>query len=655
MAAADSSQIAGVRAPDGGHLDIRLCGTFRIALDGVTVDEPALRRSKVRAVVAMLALAPAHRVRRERLADAIWPDLDGDGAANQLAKSLHLLRRALEPELAPRAASRFLAIRNGFVELTAPGGVRVDVDEFRTLARLAIESGDRSRIESAVAKLPDGSLSEWSYLPCAMAMQAELGALAARLLERASELAERAGDERAAESHCRRLLDIEPCSEPASRGLMRAAWRRGDRTGALRIYSSCLTVLRSELGVDPSPETAELAGRVASEPFAGIHMDSSPLEKSVEPVATDRVVGSAATVESDPVSRLGVPGQERPGTLAGQIRSFVVRMAGGTATRAATASLLIVATFGFVAATTPGRALQRASRGAFRSAVAMVTGSPSEPPLVVLTGRGVAPNARVDVVGSRSGLAAYAGADGRFQLPGVWYRPGTVYRIAVSADDEAAAFVDVAVDGPIAADGSVDLGEVPMPDTNDAGRVRVSGLNSFASIDFPDVGGAYGAGVVRAITVSCDSDAERVAAIDSFVASLYVPTALDPRTPREVVELGSGRASDLSDAMAALAGVAGFRSRLVDVGDPANAAMTYPLVEVFYDGGWHVFDPASATRFREADGAVPSHAEVRGHPSWVRLDPTGQRTYWNAGWLMGIYRSPLHRYRIVDDARILES
>jgi hypothetical protein len=175
---------------------------------------------------------------------------------------------------------------------------------------------------------------------------------------------------------------------------------------------------------------------------------------------------------------------------------------------------------------------------------------------------------------------------------------------------------------------------------------EVSGLNSFAVIDFHD--DAYLAGVVRAVTVSAPTDADRVEALDAFVASLYDPSALDRRSPHEVVARGSGRASDLNDALAALSRVAGYHARLVDVGDPEHTGLTYPLVEVSYDGAWHVYDPAMATRFVSDDGRVPSFAEAQRAPSTVRLaDPNG-RPYWSAEWLRRLYASPLHRYRVVE-------
>jgi len=628
------------------RLRVELCGCFGVFIDGRPVREEALRRSRPRAVLAMLALAPRFRLRREFVADALWPELDGDAACNQLAKAIHALRRAFEPDLAARAPSRYLASGDGMLTLTAAGGVSVDALEFRDAARFALAIGTRASLDSAVALLPAELLPEFHAEPWVMPLRDELRALSARVLERAARLRERAGEAQQAERMWQRLLEVEPASEAAFRGLLRAASARGDRTEALRVLEACREALKREFGVEPEPATVELARSVMqSTRVSGVSIGPRR-ETSGGPAAeigrpAGEGPGRALVAASGSPPSADVRGMAAEHVASPAHPAFVPRWSRARMALAVTA--LVAATVVFVAATPPGRSVQRFTRKTVRAATALVTGQPAEPQLVVLAGSGVAPNARVDVVGSRSGLATYADAEGRFSLPGVAWRPGQAYRIAVSQDGVTAWIVQVAATAQPSDRGVVDVGLLPATGGQTVELERVSGLNSFALVDFER--DAYLAGVVRAVTAHAASDAERIGALDAFVASLYDPQALDPRTPHQVVASGSGRASDLSDAMAALARGAGYRSRLVDVGDPDRPGLTYPLVEVSYEGAWHLHDPATGTKFTTGDGRVPSFAEVQRQPGTVRLAEPNGRTYWNAGWLERLYASPLHRYR----------
>lgn len=627
----ESPRVAPVSSSTG-RMHVELCGRFGVHLDGAPVSDDAMRRSKTRAVLSMLALAPQFQLRREQVADALWPDLDGDAAANQLAKAVHALRRAFEPDLAARAQSRFLESSDGLLHLTAPGGVTVDAVEFRDAARFGLAAGTSAALDSAVALIPGELLPEFLYEPWTMPLRDEIRTSSARVLERAAELREQAGDARRAERLWRRLLDVEPASESAFQGLIRSAIRRGDRTEALRLLAVCRETLRRELDVEPDESTVTMARTAVQS--CGVQ------ETKVGADLPTYVNGLEISVEQ--------AGDARNRTSVREARSLPLAVLcgwGARARRTAGAAAIVALTVVFVATTAPGRSVQRATRSSVRSVVSIFTGEPADPSMVVLAGRGVAPHARVDVVGSRSGLATFADAEGRFSLPGVAWRPGQKYRIAVSEDGQSASIAQVVASHVPSDRGVLDIGSLPVTDTPLVALEDVAGLNSFAVVEFH--GDAFLAGVVRAVTVEAASDSDRVGAIDDFVASLYDPNALDRRTPHETVALGSGRASDLNDAMAALARIAGYESRLVDVGDPDHPGLTYPLVEVSFDGAWHVYDPATATRFSTEDGRVPSFAEAQRVPGTVRLAGPNGRTYWNAEWLRRLYASPLHRYRLV--------
>ncbi len=80
-------------------LEIRLLGLFRVAVDGVPLEERRWGRRAAKQLIKILALQPRHQLHREQLMELLWPAEDADAAANSLHKALHAARRALEPDL----------------------------------------------------------------------------------------------------------------------------------------------------------------------------------------------------------------------------------------------------------------------------------------------------------------------------------------------------------------------------------------------------------------------------------------------------------------------------------------------------------------------------------------------------------------------------
>ena len=81
-----------------GEVAIKLLGGFAATRAGEPVAASVWRLRKGRELVKLLALAPGHRLHREQLMDALWPELDPAAAANNLNQVVHVARRALGSE-----------------------------------------------------------------------------------------------------------------------------------------------------------------------------------------------------------------------------------------------------------------------------------------------------------------------------------------------------------------------------------------------------------------------------------------------------------------------------------------------------------------------------------------------------------------------------
>src|SRR5947207_11042060 len=116
---------------------ISLLGGFSAGADGQIVSEGAWRRRKAKSLVKLLALAPEHRLHRERASELLWPDRDAAAAANNLHQALYVARRALETAGLDGATA--IELRDDTLFLPA---AMVDVEEFELAANAARGSGD---------------------------------------------------------------------------------------------------------------------------------------------------------------------------------------------------------------------------------------------------------------------------------------------------------------------------------------------------------------------------------------------------------------------------------------------------------------------------------------------------------------------------------
>ena len=124
-------------------MTVRLLGGLLVEEDGRAVaTEAALRRS-AGSLVKLLALAPDHRVHRERLLDALWPDVDPVDAAPRLHKAAHYARRDLgRPDA--------VVVQGDMVALLPTVELSTDVEVFERAADAALGTGDREAARAAV-------------------------------------------------------------------------------------------------------------------------------------------------------------------------------------------------------------------------------------------------------------------------------------------------------------------------------------------------------------------------------------------------------------------------------------------------------------------------------------------------------------------------
>ncbi|MGI8825453.1 MAG: BTAD domain-containing putative transcriptional regulator [Chloroflexota bacterium] len=250
--------------PSSG-LRITTLGGFGVTLDGIPVDAGRWGRPKVQLLFKYLLSAPEHRAHREVLMEVLWPDLPPDAARGNLNNAVYRLRRALEPGLDRHHPSRFLVAEGSSYRLVLEGKDQWDASRFLEKAALAQRTRSAEDHAGAAALyggeyLPDDLYADWA------SDQAELlrNAYARLLAGWAEVLADQKRWERAIDVG-EQLLRFDSTLEAGHRALMRYYLAAGTRDRALRQYRRCEATLRSELDVDPDPETTVLYQSILAE------------------------------------------------------------------------------------------------------------------------------------------------------------------------------------------------------------------------------------------------------------------------------------------------------------------------------------------------------------------------------------------------------
>ncbi len=232
---------------------LRCLGTFALELDGMPLASKRKSQHKILDLLKALVAHGRDGVGAHSLADALWPDSEGDAAHKALQMSLHRLRKLLGHDDA-------FQVQDGKVRINR-AACWVDAWVFEdkaARAQAALAKNDaqfESLAISALALYANHLLSTEKEQPW---MLAPREALRRRWLETVKAL----GDQRArsqdwsgAAEVYQRALAIDPLAEELYRRLMVALGEGGHRAEAASAYARCREQLSAVLGVKPSAET----------------------------------------------------------------------------------------------------------------------------------------------------------------------------------------------------------------------------------------------------------------------------------------------------------------------------------------------------------------------------------------------------------------
>ena len=212
--------------------------------------------SKLKAIVALLALGSPHPVAAERLIDNVWEEDLPANPANSLHAQLSNLRRLL---------GRDAIERRGQGYLMAVGPDDVDAIRLERLVRAGREAGSAGDPGAAARRYADALslvrgpiLSDISEFRFAREAAIRLGELVSSAHEGVVDGRLGTGEHAAVVAELTALVQAHPLHERFHAQLIIALYRCGRQADALHAFQHARRVLLEELGVEPGSELRAL-------------------------------------------------------------------------------------------------------------------------------------------------------------------------------------------------------------------------------------------------------------------------------------------------------------------------------------------------------------------------------------------------------------
>ncbi|HKP85177.1 MAG TPA: transglutaminase domain-containing protein [Blastocatellia bacterium] len=260
--------------------------------------------------------------------------------------------------------------------------------------------------------------------------------------------------------------------------------------------------------------------------------------------------------------------------------------------------------------------------------------------------------ARVAAIESTSGYAVLSDGQGGFTLPHlVWY-PGATYTLQITADAHHARRFKVRAPPVYPQNGVIDVRELRFDE-----GVELTPEETLARfLEYDAENRDYYKEVFEKLTAHARTDHQAIGLICKFVATRQ-NSKEDPwgfKSARQIIERGAPHCSNFAFAMAAITSAGGYPTRTVHTSDTAEYKHTHVAVEVFYEDGWHLYDPTYGVSFVNKAGDVASYKELRLNPALITPEAFGQVEPEIAraalAWMPGAYGSGLHQIYHADES-----
>ena len=225
-------------------LQLLLLGAFELRYDDQPLPKPSTLKSQ-----SLLAYLATHRQQpqsRERLANLFWGDQLERKARSSLSTALWHIRRCF-PDEEPILSDPHS------VQFDPACDLWLDFEAFESY----VTAEDMASLEAGLA-LYRGEFMEGFYDDWILTYRYRLESLFSEALARRMTGLEAGGEYEGALAAALKLADHDPLREDAHGVAMRAYYRLGQRSAALKQYGRCQAILEEELGIEPGSSTTEM-------------------------------------------------------------------------------------------------------------------------------------------------------------------------------------------------------------------------------------------------------------------------------------------------------------------------------------------------------------------------------------------------------------
>jgi LuxR family maltose regulon positive regulatory protein len=231
---------------------IEVLGYFKLVVQGKVVSGRTKSQKKVLELIKAVIALGGKRVSATKLADALWPDAEGDDARNALKTTIHRLRKLL-------GGSEVVELKDGYLSLCSRC-CWVDALAFSTLAKTPRSSPSRIANLRQALKLYQGPLlAAEEDCPWMIAPRAGLQKTAHEIVMEIGVRHEGRHRWSKAIRVYRKGLDANPIDEQICRHLMQCYQQSGRDEAAIDTYEKCCGELKAQVARSPCKKTRLLA------------------------------------------------------------------------------------------------------------------------------------------------------------------------------------------------------------------------------------------------------------------------------------------------------------------------------------------------------------------------------------------------------------
>jgi len=221
-----------------------------------------LEAQKVQELFSYLLIYRKRSHPREKLADLLWPNSSNTQSKQYLRQTLYQLQVALEDNSDPHGA--LISVESNWIRMNPMADYWSDIRQFERAFALTqnrrgheLDDAEACALESAV-QLYHGDLLESWYQDWSILERERVQNLYLLMLDKLMSYSAAHQEYERGIVYGSDILRCDVAHERTYRRLMQLFALAGDRSGALRQYERCVTVLAQELGVEPAEQTVAL-------------------------------------------------------------------------------------------------------------------------------------------------------------------------------------------------------------------------------------------------------------------------------------------------------------------------------------------------------------------------------------------------------------